>query len=866
MRRLVYAPKVWIFIRSSNEDGKIYDVSSDVVRGSVTQNLGDLSTAEFELRNRFYKWVRARNNDNRQIFLPMDLVTIWMQRIAGRPVQVFTGYLDEVPYYQGYPANAIFKASCTLKKLAFNWFDPGLPTWFNWLSAQGWQVNPETGEALANVGSASKPNNVPLTASSASFADLLGRFMVDVAGWATNDVIIGTLPASIGKQAAKLMTKIEDEEQQTLKDAGDFLGQLYGVSGAPGIQSAVDAMAAGLPPSALPIIQQVHAMAADANLPDFLLVFAALALSNFNPNYKNDNGSDPTWGYGLYALRPNGGPQTTQLGPTVDGVTLTNILSPTQATRVMARRLNQSRGTVGNSVVTAALKGDAPSMVTWVQAAAEHAVHLEAGVFGRKSKVTAADLVKQAQTATGTQLNTQGQAVPLVTADAAHTPLTSDLVKKYTTDAEKQVIAGSYGDAIAEMGAALLLVKGVSINLVISDKEKHTGANQFYITGSEAGLGQLWAFYQGRQEYSRVDYRDGNRQLVLQGGVQSSQKNVLSKDSKGILVTVDATAFDKLGKISVQINKADDGTDPSMFQEGGLTLKQLAAFSASSAFAAQFAFPADTIESRWLTGEKALMNDVSCLDGVKQLCAASLRTFRSLPDGRFLAFYPDYFGSQGGRDGTGRDPYWKIYNIEIQDFGIQLNDDALATHVYVIGDSLGAFGASNDVLNEVVSRGVATITQELILESFMVPPDINVVTPAGKVPGEGFKLLEATAFLEHYGNRPHKENQPLIRNSYYEFAMAWQRFMQLWSQQFATSVTFTFQPEVMAGGIIEFPDHYLQMFCESVTHNWDYESGFSTNATLTAPAIPKQWQNAKVKEQLPGFALGGSINTVGLAS
>ena len=298
--------------------------------------------------------------------------------------------------------------------------------------------------------------------------------------------------------------------------------------------------------------------------------------------------------------------------------------------------------------------------------------------------------------------------------------------------------------------------------------------------------------------------------------------------------------------------------------EGGITFKQLAAFSANAAFAANFSFPTDIIGARFLRGEKALMNDVSCLDGVKQLSSASMRTFRSLPDGRFLAFYPDYFAAE-------RVPYWRIYNIEITDFGIQLNDEALATHVYVVGDSF--FGAEGDepFMQQIRSRGVATIATALMLESFIEP--LNMTVQKAKAPeGVGaedevkIRLLDgqeqAFNFLNHYGNRPHKEDQPLIRNPVYEFMMAWQRFMWLWAQQFATTCTFTFQPEVMAGGVIHFPDHDVQMFCESVTHNFDYEAGFSTDAVLTAPSLPEGVRRSKVSK--PGFALGGAVNTVGL--
>lgn len=44
-------------------------------------------------------------------------------------------------------------------------------------------------------------------------------------------------------------------------------------------------------------------------------------------------------------------------------------------------------------------------------------------------------------------------------------------------------------------------------------------------------------------------------------------------------------------------------------------------------------------------------------------------------------------------------------------------------------------------------------------------------------------------------------------------------------------------PEIFPGGKLGFPGHGLQMYVEQVTHSWDYESGFTTTASLTAPSL-----------------------------
>jgi len=856
MKRLVYAPKVWVFIRSSNitdenGDAKIYDVSSDLVRGTVTQNLGDLSKARFELRNRFYKWLRDRNDKNKQIFLPMDLCTIWMQRISGRPVQVFTGYLDSVPYYQAYPGNAIFEASCTLKKLAYNWFDPGLPVFINWLKSNGWAFDPSTGNVIADVDmAASGAPGGALVSNSASFADLLGRFMVDIAGWDPSDVLIGTLPPDLGEKAAALYSDIEGQTQADLQTASAFMGHILGISGSAAMDSSITSDPAGsaLPPTALPTIKRIAALATKDGLPPWLLVFAGSALTGFDQSYRNANAGNPSWGYGLYALRPTV-PATSQSMALVDGTPVGNLSDPSISTRIMDARLNKFKASHPD-VVAKALKGDAAAAAAWV-----------AGAIGRPidpSKTKSLDaLLKASQKVADTQTASAAlQTTPTVAVQAKSTPLSDVKVQARLNSSEKNTVKTKYDGAIPELGAALLVVKSVAPLVRLAGDA--AGTAQLFVTGPQADLDRLWSFYKGRQEYTRVEYKFGGKLQAYQAGALSAQS--VGLQANGMLIVVDAARFDALGTLSLGFDAAALGADDGAAVEGGLTFKQLAAFSANADFAANFAFPTDIVESHLLTGDKALMNDVSCLDGVRQLCAASLRTFRSLPDGRFLSFYPDYFAAE-------RDPYWKIYNIEITDFGIQLNDEALATHVYVIGDSFYG-GDVQPYMQELASRGVATVNQDGILETFIEPlsalgSDAPDTTAGDTTEGVNFRVLDPYEFLNHYGARPHKEDQPLIRNPFYEFMMAWQKFMWLWSQQFATTATFTFQPEVMAGGVIHFPDHDVQMFCESVTHDFDYEGGFQTQAVLAAPSLPAGKRRSKISK--PGFALGGAVNTVGMS-
>ena len=121
MKTLIYSPEVQILIARGN---KQYDVSNDVVAWSIRRVENGVSSAVFRLSNK-----AIPDNDKKmrynQLFERMDRVVIRCKRIEW--VQVFSGYLDQVPYVQLYPGTVNFRASCTLKRLLHTWWDPGLP-------------------------------------------------------------------------------------------------------------------------------------------------------------------------------------------------------------------------------------------------------------------------------------------------------------------------------------------------------------------------------------------------------------------------------------------------------------------------------------------------------------------------------------------------------------------------------------------------------------------------------------------------------------------------------------------------------------------------------------------------------------------
>jgi hypothetical protein len=272
---------------------------------------------------------------------------------------------------------------------------------------------------------------------------------------------------------------------------------------------------------------------------------------------------------------------------------------------------------------------------------------------------------------------------------------------------------------------------------------------------------------------------------------------------------------------------------------GGGASANAESLAKSAAFATFFnlASVMDVVESQALKGERSLMNDEPLMPFVQQLTEASMRNFQSMPNGNFFAFYPDYFGGLNHRT-----PYWKVTDTEIIDGNINLSDDSLATHVYVVGswfqggNEASPIGLFTDKIN---AQGVITIFNAFMIDFLNGTTDLMAKpnTKSNNLSESPLaKKANAIAFLKKYGARPHYEEMPFIKNKFYEIFLAFQRFCLLWSQQFSTEFQLTFMPELFPGGLIEFEGHDIQCYIDEVTHTCSYASGFTTTISISAPA------------------------------
>lgn len=355
------------------------------------------------------------------------------------------------------------------------------------------------------------------------------------------------------------------------------------------------------------------------------------------------------------------------------------------------------------------------------------------------------------------------------------------------------------------------------------------------------------AIYQGSSsEYNLSGARDGGGEVSApsywdKGGNAGTWDNhkdhhhigIYKEDSKDAL-----KAMANLSSSSSDSSSSDSSSDSQSYQDA-INFNR-------AAFNVTYNFPGSMIDSFLLRGHRALQNDVPLLDSVRDIALGSMRNFCSLPNGDFIAWYPDYFNI------ARRNPWLRISAVEIKKCTIDFSDKALATHVYIMGNPWGPMAATQQTAQwyeYLQGAGIVTIEQQGILDSFLG----NLITSSQlRTPIESdSQTQDALDFLERYGARPYTESNLTIRHPIVEFFYAYNTFITKWAEQFISRVEFTFMPELFPGMIIEIPnyqedDKYYSFYVQDVSHSFNYTTGFSTSAILIAPGQVFRNENVPV--------------------
>jgi hypothetical protein len=240
LKRLVYSPKVNAYVRT---DQGIIDISDFIVRGTVNRLVNEASTAEIEMRNPDKQFTQPGN----PTFRPMDAITIYLTRLQNKPVQVFTGYLDGTPYLQLYPGTCTLRASCTLKRLLYTYWDSGLVYTMQWLSAHGWKVDAQNGTVQNPQGLTQSLNSTGVTDS--GFGDLMVAALNEIGNWQKEDIYVEPIPQSMIDITTGYVQALQDRGgplgSNLTNTVNDFIRKLVGPYSGGGTSGSIPAGSAG---------------------------------------------------------------------------------------------------------------------------------------------------------------------------------------------------------------------------------------------------------------------------------------------------------------------------------------------------------------------------------------------------------------------------------------------------------------------------------------------------------------------------------------------------------------------------------------------------------------------------------------------
>lgn len=247
-------------------------------------------------------------------------------------------------------------------------------------------------------------------------------------------------------------------------------------------------------------------------------------------------------------------------------------------------------------------------------------------------------------------------------------------------------------------------------------------------------------------------------------------------------------------------------------------------------------------------GAFTLAHDSTVLQYLMSLCASSMRSFCSAPNGDFMAWFPDYYGLWGTAG------ILRIEKIELQDFQVNWSDDNFVTHQFVqraISTGLDpATGLTNsqysDFFTKAMSAGVANIDSAPIMAVLFGMPPKN----ASKF---------ALYIYKKFGARPNFKTVEAVLSKQGEFFMALFYFMLQWAYQYQAVIPVTFMPEAWPGMLIQVPYFNFQAYITSVTHTFSFGEGgrFDTQVNIAAPAYMPGANGKQDDHSLLGLPLAG---------
>jgi len=922
MGTLVYAPNVSVLVA---HNGIQYDVSKDIVRGLVSRKENSASSLFVTLAN-----PQLRYNNK---FSRMDRITCYLTRT--QKIQVFSGYIDKMPYFQAYPGTVDFRSTCTLKRLLHTWWNPSLPDSLQFFSQMGPSYGTGGDGQVTDSGIGSILRNileqvggwpdasVHIQDFPQEFITFMNNYMAQTNMAAKNAqlgqqfdaTILGddTAPGPMGAVGYQAGDPTGTAASATNATVQFYLSQIVAAVDQRGmgpiVNNTADAASLNQVANTLESAQSAGGITPSGQAMSTDVHTAGTQLGQYASNWSTQNQASDAAILALACVMVESGggtPAILMYANNSDPETLTywhdGLSTNASSSGLFQQQNNGAWGTPAqrmNPLSSAGMFLDALNSNTgWRNMAPGQAIwQVQQSDPSTIAKYTAAvteatTLVQAYRKSTQGATNQANAALSLMPGAGALNNLggsgtnalasTAGSVINGATNSPTTAAAGALatGRPVPDSEGAINAAYSMYLTPYLETSEGMDCSHLVQLSFGAIGYPlarNTWSQYGSVptvQPFSAAQRGDilqtnggghtgiylGGGQWIQTGGPTGKPGSIQSINpascywvgrvcaNGGVDPTAPFTPVTIVNGLPVSGGPPGVGIPPGT-GTGGPSGGTGGSPSGSEPIARDlFSYvftPAAYASStaNFFTGEKAYIDDQPLIQMVRALCTASLRNFQSAPNGDFIAYYPDPFGIDG------KPAILALEDIELKDCHIDLSDDNMATHVYIEGDN-SLIGQADQASGWITTSGVATVENYQLYQRL-----------ASFAPGDVDANMSAQQLLNRFGVRPYRDSYQIAGNAGLEFLLACQIFMGKWASQYETDIGLTYMPELYPGMRISLVGHNLQVYCSAVTHEFDWQRGFTTSATVSAASKPQA--ASSLYSSLPGFLNTVSTNITG---